>query len=100
MNNMLFYKRIIKRLINEHINGRCNNLCVIKDKVLMYDEFKEGEDVFVKMGGCCIWLKKEYMDTTAFNIANVMGKVNMIGYVLEEATELSPRVIKALAIYT
>ena len=40
------------------------------------------------------------MDTTALNIANVMGTVNLLGYVLEEATEKSPRVIKALAIYT
>ena len=40
------------------------------------------------------------MDTTALNIANVMGTVNLLGYVLEEATESSPRVVKALAIYT
>lgn len=100
MNNMLFYKKIIQGLINEYVCGRCNNLCVIKDKIDIYDEFKEGEDVFVKMAGACIWLKREYMDTTAINIANVMGKVNMIGYILEEESEESPRVIKALAIYT
>ena len=100
MNNMLFYKKLVKSLVNEYVNGKCNNLCVIKDKVWMYDEYKESEDIFVRMGGCCIWLKKEFMDTTALNIANVMGTVIMLGYVLEEATEQSPRVIKALAIYT
>jgi hypothetical protein len=97
---MLFYKRLVKGLVNEYVNGKCNNLCVIKDKVCMYDEYKELEDVFVKMGECCVWLKKQFMDTTAINIANVMGKVIMLGYVLEEATETSPKVIKALAIYT
>lgn len=100
MNNMLFYKQIIKKIINEYATGKCNNLCFIKDRVLMYDKYNESEDVFVKMGGCCIWLKRNYMDTTALNIANVMGTVNMIGYILEEASESSPRVIKALAIYT
>ena len=100
MNNMLFYKRLIKSLIVEHTKGKCNKLCIIKDKVLMYDKYKESEDVFVKMDGCCVWLKRIYMDTTALNIANVMGTVNMLGYILEEATENSPRIIKALAMYT
>ncbi len=100
MNNMLFYKRLIRQLVNEYASGRCNNLCFIKDKVQMYDKYKETEDVFVKMGECCVWLKREYMDTTAINIANVMGTVNMIGYVLEKESETTPRVIKAIAIYT
>ena len=100
MNNMLFYKKIIKRLVREYEEGKCTTLLYIKDKVLMYDDYKESEDVFVKMGGCCIWLKREYMDTTAINIANVMGTVNMIGYVLEEGDGRTPKVIKALAIYT
>ena len=50
MNNMLFYKRIIKCLVNEQVKGKCNNLCCVKDKVLMYEEYKESQDVFVKMG--------------------------------------------------
>ena len=97
---MIFYKCLIKKLIHEQVNGKCNNLCCIRDKVLMYEEYKESQDVFVKMGGCCIWLKREYMDTTALNIANVMGTVNLLGYVLEEATKDTPRVVKALAMYT
>lgn len=54
----------------------------------------------LKWDGCCVWLKREFMDTTALNIANVMGTVNLLGYILEEASDSSPRVIKALAIYT
>lgn len=50
MNNMLFYKQIIKCLVNEQVKGKCNNLCCIKDKVFMYDEYKESQDVFVKIG--------------------------------------------------
>lgn len=100
MNNMVFYKKLIRKLISEYLNGRCNNLYLVKDKVVIYDKYKESDDVFVKMGNCCVWLKKEYMDTTAINIANIMGKVNVLGYVLEEASQTSPRIIKALAIYT
>ena len=100
MNNMLFYKNLIKKLVYEYQNGKCNNLCYIKDRVQMYETYKDSQDVFVKMKDSCIWLKKDYMDTTAFNLANVMGTVNMIGYILEEASENSPQVVKALAIYT
>ncbi len=100
MNNMLFYKKLIQSLIKEYESGRCSNLCFIRGRVYMYDEYKESEDVFVKMEECCVWLKKKYMDTTAINIANVLGTINMIGYVLEEESETSPKVIKALAMYT
>lgn len=100
MNNMLFYKQLIRGIVKEYASGRCNNLHFVKDRVNMYDKYTDSEDVFVKMDGCCVWLKREYMDTTAINVSNVMGTVNMIGYVLEEESESSPKVIKAIAIYT
>lgn len=100
MNNTLFYKKLIKKLINECVKGKCNNLCCMRDKVIIYDKFKESDDIFIKMGECCVWLKREYMDTTAINIANVIGEVSLLGYVLKEACETSPRIIKALAMYT
>lgn len=100
MNNMLFYKKLVKHLVEACVSGKCNNLCFIKDKIGIYDNYKEGEDIFVKMGNSCVWLKKKYMDITAINIVNVIGTVNMIGYILEEESKSSPRVIKALAIYT
>lgn len=100
MNNMLFYKKLVKNVVETCVSGKCNNLCFIKDRIDIYNNYKEGEDIFVKMGESCIWLKKKYMDTTAINIVNVIGTVNMIGYILEEESVSSPRVIKALAIYT
>lgn len=99
MNNMLFYKQLLKGLVKQYGEGKCNNLYYIKDKIQMYDKFEETEDIFVRMDGCCIWIKRAFLDTTAINIANVMGTVNMIGYVLKEESESSPRVIKAIAIY-
>lgn len=100
MNNLLFYKELIKNIVIECVSGRCNNLCFVKDRIDIYDNFKEGEDIFVKMGNNCVWLKKSYMDATAINITNVIGTVNMIGYILEEENQTTPKVIKALAIYT
>ena len=58
MNNMLFYKNLIKCLVNEQVNGKCNNLCCIKDRVLMYQDYKESEDIFVKMGRMLCMAKK------------------------------------------
>lgn len=100
MNNMLFYKRLLRMLVKETAKGNCNNLYFVKSRVQMYDKYTDTEDVFVKMENVCVWLKREYMDTTAINIANVMGTVNMLGYILEEAHESSPMVVKAIAIYT
>lgn len=100
MNNMLFYKQLVRKIVKACVRGECNNLYFIKDKINIYDNFKDGEDIFVKMDESCVWLKKEYMDATAIHITNIIGKVNMIGYVLEEESKSSPRVIKALAIYT
>jgi len=97
---MLFYKELVRKIVKACVRGECDSLCFINDRINIYDNFKEGEDIFVKMGENCVWLKKEYMDATAINITNIIGKVNMIGYILEEESNSSPRVIKALAIYT
>ena len=100
MNNLLFYKKLLRTLVKETVKGNLSSLCFVKSKVEMYDKYTETQDVFVKMGNSCVWLKREYMDTTAINIANVMGTVNMIGYILEEESKNSPKVVKAIAIYT
>ena len=100
MNNMLFYKKILRKLTHVCSTKECKNLYHIKGKILMYDSYKEDEDVFVKMEGSCVWLKKSNMDITAMNMTGILGNVHMIGYIIEEETKTSPMVIKAIAIYT
>ena len=100
MNNMLFYKSMLRELVDSFVNKKCNSIKYINAKVEFYDSYKEGEDIFIKMDGACIWLKKNNLDTSAINILNLMGKVNMIGYIIEQETDNTPVIIKALAIYT
>lgn len=100
MNNMLFYRQILKSIINYCEAKDKYPICYIKSRVELYDSYKEGEDVFVKMQGNCIWLKRSNMDTNIENLANIMGDVCLVGYIIEEAKGSRPRIIKGLVIYT
>lgn len=102
MNNMLFYRKILRGIIKYCGAKDKHPICYIKSKVELYDEWnkEKGEDIFVKMKGDCVWLKKNNMETSALNMAKIMGEVCLVGYVIEEATVDKPRIIKALVIYT
>lgn len=100
MNNMLFYRQILKSIINYCEAKDKYPICYIKAPVELYDSYEEREDVFVKMNGDCIWLKRSNMDTNIENIANIMGDVCLVGYIVEEAKKDKPRIIKGLVIYT
>lgn len=103
MNNMLFYRYILRKIVETCGANDRYPICYINDEIKIYSSYEEKTnepDVFVKMGEDCIWLKRENMDTSVLNMANMMGKVCMVGYVIEEKSENKPRVIKAIAIYT
>ena len=100
MNNFLFYKQMLRKIVLASFSKKLSNICHIKGRINMYDKFKEKEDVFIKMDNSCIWLKKSYMDTTAMNMAHLLGDVHVVGFILEEETKTTPRIIKAIAIYT
>ncbi|MBR6689143.1 MAG: hypothetical protein IKL68_03925 [Clostridia bacterium] len=101
MNNMLFYRKILRGIIKYCGAKDKHPICYIKSKIELYEEYnKEEEDIFVKMKNDCIWLKKNNMQTSAANMAKIMGEVCLVGYVIEEASADRPRIIKALVIYT
>ena len=101
MNNMLFYRKILRGIIKYCGAKDKHPICYIKSKIELYEEYnKEEEDIFVKMKNDCIWLKKNNMQTSAANMAKIMGEVCLVGYVIEEASVNRPRIIKALVIYT
>ena len=101
MNNMLFYRKILRGIIKYCGAKDKHPICYIKSKIELYEEYnKEEEDIFVKMKNDCIWLKKNNMQTSVANMAKIMGEVCLVGYVIEEASANRPRIIKALVIYT
>ncbi len=101
MNNMLFYRKILRGIIKYCGAKDKHPICYIKSKIELYEEYnKEEEDIFVKMKNNCVWLKKNNMQTSVINMARIMGEVCLVGYVIEEASENRPRIIKALVIYT
>jgi hypothetical protein len=98
---MLFYRKILRGIIKYCGAKDKHPICYIRAKVELYDEYNSDlEDVFVKMKDNCIWLKKNNMETSAINMSKIMGEVCLVGYVIEEATAIKPRIIKALVIYT
>ena len=100
MNNMIFYKQMLRKIAYTCKEKKNSNICHIKGRVIMYDKYKDAGDVFVNVDNNCVWLKKRGMDTTAMNMSHILGDVHVIGYILEEASESRPRIIKAIAIYT
>lgn len=102
MNNMLFYRQILKSIIRYCEGKDKYPICYIRDKVELYSSYKDdkNEDVFVQMNTNCVWLKRSNLDTTVENLANMMGNVCLVGYIVEEATENKPRVVKGLVIFT
>ena len=103
MNNMLFYRQILKGIIRYCGAKYKHPICYIKSKIELYDEFDvtcKNEDVFVRMNKDCVWLKRSNMETNELNMSRIMGEVCMVGYVIEEANNNHPRIIKALVIYT
>ena len=99
MNNMLFYKQMLKKLVLACESKKINCICHLKGNICMYDKYIEGDDVFVRMGKNCIWMKREFMDTTAINMTNLLGEVHLIGFVLEDEIKKDNIVIKAIAMY-
>ena len=103
MNNMLFYRKILRGIIKYCNEQDKHPICYIHSIIELYEDFdtnNKNEDVFVKMKGDCIWLKRSNMETSELNMAKIMGEVCLVGYVIEEAKENRPRIIKALVIYT
>ncbi len=101
MNNMLFYRKILRGIIKYCGAKDKYPICYIRSKIELYDEYNnDEEDIFVKMKNDCVWLKKSNLQTSALNMARIMGEVCLVGYVIEEATSDRPRIIKALVIYT
>lgn len=100
MNNMLFYRQILKKIIHYCDAKENYPICYIKAQVELYGSYEEQEDVFVKMKDSCIWLKRKNLETSVTTMANVMGEVCLVGYIVDEAKGDKPRVIKGLVIYT
>ena len=103
MNNMLFYRKILRGIIKYCDEQDKHPICYIHSSIELYENFvadSNSEDVFVKMKGDCVWLKRSNMETSEVNMAKIMGEVCLVGYVIEDAKENRPRIIKALVIYT
>lgn len=66
----------------------------------LYDNFEENEDIFLSINEYCIWLKRKLLDTSVFTLTNILGPVNVVGYVVKNKTKTSPAILKTIAIYT
>lgn len=66
----------------------------------LYDNFEENDDIFLSINEYCIWLKRKLLDTSVFTLTNILGPVNVVGYVVKNKTKTSPAILKTIAIYT
>lgn len=66
----------------------------------LYDNFEENDDIFLSINEYCIWLKRKLLDTSVCTLTNILGPVNVVGYVVKNKTKTSPAILKTIAIYT
>lgn len=72
----------------------------LKGELKLYDNFEDGEDIFLNIDKYCIWLKRKYLDTNILTLIKILGEVNIIGFVVKEETNMAPAILKTIAIYT
>lgn len=92
-----FYNNIVNEIANNC--NSCKELVYIKNNIETYPSFNKQQEVFLKMGNNCIWIKKELVVSDIASISKLMGELNLVGYILKEETINTPKIIRAIAIY-
>lgn len=72
----------------------------LEGTLTLYDNYEDGEDIFLKIDKYCIWLKRKYLDTNILTLIKILGEVNVIGFVVKGETSMTPAILKTIAIYT
>lgn len=97
VNNNL-YNTVIEDIIN-HKCETFKEFIKLKGKMTLYDKYSNQDDIFIKVNENCIWLKKNLLDTDIVSLINILGEVNVIGYIVNFGNEKTPVIVKAIAVY-
>lgn len=97
IHNKRFYHNLIENLRNKKINSQ--GICIECGKMNCLRNEQEGIDKFVEINGTYIWFECDKMSNDMHVLATITNNIEVIGCVIKEADDFSPKVIKAIAMY-
>lgn len=95
--NKRFYHNLIENLINKKI--KCKGVDIETGKMNCMRNEQEGIDKFVEINGTYIWFECDKMSNDIHVLSTITDKIEVVGCVIKEKDNLSPKVIKAIAMY-
>lgn len=94
-----FYNNIVDKIALKCKDNNCKELIYLNGTIERYNGYDGQKEVFLKMEDSCIWVQKELLKTDIVSISHLMGNLNVVGFILKEASQKMPQVIVAIAIY-
>ena len=95
--NKRFYHNLIEDLTSKKI--KCNGVEIETGKINCMRSQQEGIDKFVEVNGTYIWYEYDKLSNDIHVLSTITDKIEVIGCVIKEKDSVSPKVIKAIAMY-
>ncbi len=95
--NKRFYHNLIENLVNKKI--KCQGVYVESGKMNCMRSEQDGIDKFVEINGTYIWFEQDKLNNDVNILSTITDKIQVIGCVIKEEDNISPKVIKAIAMY-
>ena len=97
IHNKRFYHSLIENLKKDkkHMRGiyvECGKLNCLRNE-------QDRLDKFVEVNGSYIWFEKDKMSNDIHILSTITNSIEVIGCIIKEKDTLSPKVIKAIAMY-
>ena len=97
IHNKRFYHNLIENLRNEKIYSQ--GICVECGKMNCLRNEQTGLDKFVEINDTYIWFENDKMSNDIQIISTITKSIEVVGCIIKEQDELSPKVVKAIAMY-
>lgn len=96
IHNKRFYHNLIGKLKN---NVNSHGICVECGKMNCIRSEQSGLDKFVEINGNYIWFESDKMSNDINILSTITNNIEVIGCIIKDKDDLSPKVLKAIAMY-
>lgn len=97
IHNKRFYHNLIENLRKDKKFPQ--GICVECGKINCLRNEHDGLDKFIEINGSYIWFENDKMSNDIHILSTITNNIEVIGCVIKDKDNLSPKVIKAIAMY-
>lgn len=97
IHNKRFYHNLIESLRND--KSHTQGICVECGKMNCLRNEQNGLDKFVEINNTYVWFENDKMSNDIHILSTITKNIEVIGCVIKEKDEISPKVVKAIAMY-